>query len=246
MRPQTQGAPPATGGPRNDPPRQFVNFNFYAVDPAWRRLPEEERQRGKAEFAAVVDEYRKQEVLVNGYSTLGIHTGAEFCLWRISYELERLQEMSGRLLATGLGSYLSMPQSLLGQTRRSIYVDKLSPEHEESRLRIVPGRAKYLFVYPFVKTREWYRLTQHARQGMMDEHIEVGNKYPSVKLNTIYSFGLDDQEFVVAFETNYPDHFLDLVMELRSSEASRYTLRDTPMFTCVRRDIPEMLNLLGG
>jgi chlorite dismutase len=129
--------------------------------------------------------------------------------------------------------------------KRSTYLDKLDPSHPADRSRIVPGKSKYLFVYPFVKTREWYRMTQAARQGMMDEHIEVGSKYRSVKLNTTYSFGLDDQEFVVAFETDSPGDFLDLVMELRGTEASRFTLRDTPAFTCLTRSLDEALDSLG-
>jgi chlorite dismutase len=79
----------------------------------------------------------------------------------------------------------------------------------------------------------------------MDEQIEVGNRYPSVKLNTIYSFGLDDQEFVVAFETDNPSDFLDLVMELRETEGSVYTLRDTPIFSAVRYSFNEAVSLLG-
>ena len=105
---------------------------------------------------------------------------------------------------------------------------------------------KYLFVYPFVKTPEWYLLTKHARQGMMDEHIVVGTKFPSVKLNTTYSFGLDDPEFVVAFETDKPEDFLDLVMELRETQGRLYTLRDTPIFTCISKSLQNMLDLLGG
>lgn len=173
-------------------------------------------------------------------------------LWRISPDLDLLQEISSRLLATRLGHYLHIPYSYLSMTRRSIYIDQhdhpAGPvgEEDSSRSRIVPGRHKYLFVYPFVKSREWYLLTKHARQGMMNEHIEVGNRYPSVKLNTTYSFGLDDQEFVVAFETDNPEEFLDLVMDLRETEASRYTVRDTPIFTCLSRSLRETLETVGG
>jgi chlorite dismutase len=80
---------------------------------------------------------------------------------------------------------------------------------------------------------------------MMDVHIKVGHKYPSVKLNTTYSFGLDDQEFVVAFETDKPQDFLDLVMELREAESSLFTLRDTPIFTCIQMPLSECLEALG-
>ena len=201
--------------PEQAPRRQYVNFTFYKIDPAWRRLPEDERTRGKQEF--------------------------------LRAELELFQEMSTRIMASGLGKYLYNPYSYLAITKRSIYVDHHTHENQESkRLTVVPGKAKYIFVYPFVKTREWFLLTKAARQGMMDEHIEVGHRFPSVKLNTTYSFGLDDQEWVVAFESDKPEDFLDLVMALRETEGSRYTLRDTPIFTCIRKSLKEALDTLGG
>jgi chlorite dismutase len=229
-----------------DDRRQYVNFAFYKVDPVWRRLPEEERKRGKCEFVEVVKSY-EQDMLVVAYSLVGIRGDCDFMLWRIGYDPLKLQEMSAQLLATELGNYLTTPYSYLSMTKRSVYVDKHTHQGQEgTRLRLVPGQFKYLFVYPFVKSKAWYRLTKHARQGMMDEHIEIGHRYPTVRLNTTYSFGLDDQEFVVAFESDKPEHFVDLVMELRHSEATSYTLRDTPTFTCIHRELAEVLDLLGG
>ncbi len=232
--------------PEKSERRQYVNFAYYKVDPAWRRLPEDERTRGKQEFIRVAEEYQGK-VLLLPYTTVGIRGDCDFMLWRISYELEMFQEMTSKLLATGLGKYLTTPYSYLSMTKRSIYVDNHTHENQESkRLRIVPGKGKYIFVYPFVKTRGWFLLTKAARQGMMDEHIEVGHRFPSVKLNTTYSFGLDDQEWVVAFETDEPQDFLDLVMALRETEGSRYTERDTPIFTCIKMSLKEVLDSLGG
>ena len=114
------------------------------------------------------------------------------------------------------------------------------------RLELHPTDSKYFFVYPFVKTREWYQLPLEERQAMMNDHIRIGRKYPSVKLNTTYSFGLDDQEFVVSFETDEPADFLDLVMELREAKTSLYTLRDTPIFTCIAMGVRETLDTLDG
>ena len=234
------------GSPEQTVKRQFVNFSFHKMDAAWRRLPEEERNRGKQEFVRVVEEYQGK-VIVIPYTLVGIRGDCDFMLWRIGYELELFQEMMSKLLATGLGKYMSTPYSYLSLTKRSIYVDHHVHEGQESkRLQVIPGKSKYIFVYPFVKTREWYLLTKAARQGMMDEHIEIGHRYPSVKLNTTYSFGLDDQEFVVAFESDKPEDFLDLVMELRLAEASRYTERDTPIFSCIMKSLKEMLDTLGG
>ena len=100
-------------------------------------------------------------------------------------------------------------------------------------------------MYPFVKSREWYLLHKQTRLGIMDEHIQVGKKYPTVKLNTTYSFGLDDQDFVVAFEGDHPEDFLDLVMELRETESSKYTVRDTPIITGIKGTLDDVLKTLG-
>ncbi|HTU01865.1 MAG TPA: chlorite dismutase family protein [Candidatus Sulfotelmatobacter sp.] len=235
---------PNEGGAESGRSRQFVNFAFCRVDPAWRRLSSAERDRGKKEYKSVVEEFGSR-MLVLPYTTVGIRADTDLLLWRISAELDLFQQMSTKLLGTGLGGYLLPAYSYLAMTKRSTYVDKLDPSHPADRTRIVPGKSKYLFVYPFVKSRDWYRLTQAARQGMMDEHIAVGSRYRSVKLNTTYSYGLDDQEFVVAFETDAPADFLDLVMELRGTEASRFTARDTPTFTCLARSLDDALDSLG-
>ena len=118
------------------------------------------------------------------------------------------------LAQSGLMGWCETPYCFLAMTKPSEYSD-------ESRLEVRPAHSKYLFVYPFVKTREWYGLDPKERWRIMQEHIRVGREYPSIDLNTSYSFGLDDQEFVVAFEGDEPAVFLDLVQRLRTTEASR-------------------------
>jgi chlorite dismutase len=223
--------------------RQFVNFAFYKLDPAFRRLHSDEKLQARGQLAAALNDL-PDGMICRSYSLVGLRADSDFMLWRISYNSDDLQAQSARICRTVLGSYLQVSHSYLSMSKRSVYIDKLDPGHTESRARIVPGRGKYIFVYPFVKTREWFLLPLSERQAMMDEHIQVGNKYPSVKLNTTYSFGLDDQDFVVAFESDEPKDFLDLVMELRETRASRYTLRDTPTFTCVRMPIDQVLDQL--
>jgi chlorite dismutase len=235
---QTARPPQTTNGPR-----QFVNFAYYKLDPAFRRLPAEAKSAARDELLASLATL-PQGMLCLSYSCVGLRGDVDFMLWRIAYSSDDLQEQTAKLNRTVLGSYLSTPYSFLSMGKRSVYIDKIDPGHTQSRARIVPGRGRYIFVYPFIKTREWYLLPLEQRQAMMDEHILVGNKYPSVKLNTTYSFGLDDQDFVVAFETDEPKDFLDLVMELRETQASRYTVRDTPIFSCVRAPIEQILGQL--
>ena len=207
-------------------------------------LDDGSRAEGRQEFISTVEDFSR-ELMIHTYSLVGLRPNIEFMTWRIGYDLDPIQEMTARLNHTGLGRYLEVAQSFLSMTKRSMYIDKDNPEHVEDRLHIIPGKAKYLFVYPFVKTRPWYALPPEQRQDMMDEHIRIGSKYRSVRLHTTYSFGLDDQEFVVAFETDYPSDFLDLVQELRETKASAFTLRDTPMFTCRQRTLTECLEALG-
>ena len=227
--------------------RQLVNFILYKLDPAWRMLPDEQKQHDREQLCHLITSWiQPGRMLILPYSTVGLRADADIMLWRICYQLEDLQQMSTELSQTGLGRYLHTSHSFLSMTKRSTYI--LEHVHEgqaDSRGSLVPGKYKYIFIYPFVKTREWYLLNLPTRQGMMNEHITVGHKYPRVKLNTTYSFGLDDQDFVVAFESDYPEDFVDLVMELRETDGSKYTVRDTPIFTCVLKSIDSMIETLG-
>jgi len=225
--------------------RQFITFSFYKLDAAWRHLSDEEKNAGRAQWVAAVQDFQSGGTVVVPYSCVGLRADTDLLLWRIDYQLERLQAMSTALSQTGLGKYLAPSHSFLSMSKRSTYVDKINPEHDESRTTIAPGRGKYIFVYPFVKSREWYLLHTQTRQGIMDEHIQIGMKFPSVKLNTTYSFGLDDQDFVVAFEGDHPEDFLDLVMALRETDSSKYTVRDTPIITGIKGTLEEVAATLG-
>jgi chlorite dismutase len=240
----TQTASQPTQKPAPQIQRQFVNFAFYKLDPSFRRLSDTEKKSARDEFVSIFAN-RQQGLICLTYSTLAMRGDVDFLLWRISLSPDDFQAQSAAINKTKLGAYLTSPHSFLSMTKRSMYIDKLDPFHTpESRTNIIPGKRKYLFVYPFVKSREWYLLPLEQRQAVMDEHIKIGNKYPSVKLNTTYSFGLDDQDFVVAFESDEPKDFLDLVMELRETQGSKYTTRDTPIFTCVQMPMDKVLDQL--
>jgi chlorite dismutase len=220
------------------PERHFVKYTFLKVDPAWRRLDEAERAQHKREFMAACEDFAGERLL-RAFSLVGTRGDAELMLLSQATNLERIHEFHVVLGQSGLMKWCETPYSYLALTKPSEYSD-------ESRLEVRPAHAKYLFVYPFVKTREWYRLAPDERWRIMQEHIKVGREYPEIDLNTSYSFGLDDQEFVVAFETDKPASFLDLVQRLRTTEASAYTKRDTPTFTCVACSIARALNALDG
>jgi len=220
------------------PDRQFVKYTFLKVDPAWRRLDPAERAVHKREVIAACEDFA-QERLLRAFSLVGTRGDADMLLLSQASNLERIHEFHVVLAQSGLMGWCETPYSFLAMTKPSEYSN-------ESRLEVRPAHSKYLFVYPFVKTREWYGLDPAERWRIMQDHIRVGREYPSIDLNTSYSFGLDDQEFVVAFEGDEPATFLDLVQRLRSTEASSYTKRDTPTFTCVAMSVERALNALDG
>ncbi|HET9719456.1 MAG TPA: chlorite dismutase family protein [Solirubrobacteraceae bacterium] len=220
------------------PIRHFVKYTFLALDPAWRRLDEETREQHKREFMAACENFAEDHLL-RAFSLVGTRGDADMMLLSQAENLERIHEFHVVLAQSGLMKYCSIPYSFLAMTKPSEY-------SEESRLEVRPAHGRYLFVYPFVKTRAWYALPAEERWRIMQDHIRVGREYPSVDLNTSYSFGLDDQEFVVAFETDNPADFLDLVQRLRTTESSSYTLRDTPTFTCISCSVERALGALDG
>lgn len=238
--------PEQTAAPaRPKQPRQLVRFTFYKLDPQWQLQSQEMRREGKDELLRIFAEY-DERTLVRSYGLYGLRSGCDFMLWQAAYQIEDLQGLSSSIRRSLMGPYMRETQAMLSMTKRSIYVGRNARGAHDPRLVISPEDKKYLFVYPFVKTRAWYALPLEDRKRMMHEHIRVGLTYPSVKLNTTYSYGLDDQEFVVAFETDEVSDFLDLVQELRETEASAYTLRDTPMYTCVAQPLNEILAAIGA
>lgn len=225
--------------------RQFLNYSFFKLDPAFRRLPLEEKRSAGAQFAELSQRWaEKTGFILRTYSLVGIRGDVDFMFWRIARDVHEFQEMSAEINGTCLGGYLTQPYSYLSVQKRSQYVNRIEGSGEG--LEVEPGKGKYLFIYPFIKTRAWYNLSPHARQGMMDEHINASLPFKGVTLNTSYSAGIDDQEFVVAFDSDYPQEFVDLVTRLRHTEASLYTLQDTPAFTCVRADTESIMRHIGA
>ena len=218
--------------------RRFVKYTFLQVDPAWRRLDPEERVEHKREFLAACEDFGTDHLL-QSFSLVGTRGDTDLMLVTEAENLDRIHEFHVVLAQSGLMKWATQPYSFLGMRKGSEYSD-------EQRLVPRPFRGRYLFVYPFVKTRAWYALPADERWRIMQDHIRIGREYPQVDNHTTYSFGLDDQEFVVAFDTDDASAFLDLVQRLRTTEASAYTLRDTPSFTCIATSVERALRALDG
>jgi len=219
---------------------QYVAYTFFRVEPEWRRLPIEERVAHKEAFAEVVDAWAERMDALRAYSLTGVRPDTDFFLWKITQRYADLGELGAALNATPLAAWLSTPYSYLATTKPSQYTSARRAR------KIVPRGSPYLVVYPFVKVRPWYALPAERRQAAMDEHIRIGAEFPSIQNHTTYSFGIDDQEFMTAFECDEPADFMHLMLTLRETEASSYTERDTPIFVGEAMEIRAALDRLDG
>jgi chlorite dismutase len=218
--------------------RVFFNFSFFKIDPKWRWMADLAKEESAKEIEQVI---RNSKIKCRTYSTLGLRDDTEFLLWFAAESVEEIQSVIAKIYTTVFGKYIIPSHVYLSSTRPSIYA-KMG-----RTISFVAGdeQKKYVVVYPFIKTREWYLLPLEQRKKMMDEHIDVGHKYPQVLLNTTYSFGIHDEDFMLAFETDDLHAFQDLIMELRETQVSRYIEKDTPMIVCVKKDIVPLIASLG-
>jgi chlorite dismutase len=225
----------------------FLNFSFYKVDPKWRWLNDLGKEEAAKEFSSLI-EVAKTKMKVRVYSTLGLRDDSEFMLWMISESVEKMQVLASKIYLTIFGKYIESSRVYLSSYRPSIYSKKtkVTPGYllEDSKKENEP--MKYAIVYPFIKSREWYLLPLEDRIKMMDEHITIGRRFPQVRLNTSYSFGLGDQDFMLAFETTDLMAFQDLIVKLRETRVSRYVVKDTPMIVCIYKGgVEEFIKSLG-
>jgi chlorite dismutase len=187
-------------------------------------------------------------VRVHPYSLTGTRADADLLLWIVADDLEAVRALETRLASTALWTYSARPYAYLAARRRSPYLGEhahAGGEHARGEAGPVGDRA-YLVLYPLVKKRSWYALPLADRTRIMGKHFEVGHRYPDVRIHTGYSFGIDDQEFVVAFEMDDVRRFLALVADLRETEASSYTERETPIFVGAAMPLERALDEIDG
>jgi len=221
----------------------YVQALGLGLDPAWRRRTDEERHDDGCRFAESVEAGALDGVRTICYSSIGLEPGVDLLLWRMAPTVDALETSASAILRSGLGRWFTVAESFIGRIGPSQYVRKPT-EQEQS---VLSGeRSRYLVVYPFTKSSEWYLLSKEARQGVMNEHMRVGHEYPTIRQALAYSFGLDSQDFVVAYETDDLVAFGDLVRALRATESRRSTVSDTPILLGIHRPVDEIMTLLGA
>ena len=219
----------------------YVQAVAFGLDPAWRRTPPDDQAADIAALLAAETATTEAGIRTLTYSTIGIEPGVDILLFRLAPSIAALETAGARLARSGVGRWLTVRQSLIGLIGPSQYVRRPT-DQERSLLDGEP--AGYLVVYPFTKSTDWYLQGREERQATMNEHMKVGHRYPTVRQLLAYSFGLDDQDFVVAYDTDDLPAFGDLVRELRGTESRRSTVRDTPLLLGVHRPLAEILGRL--
>jgi len=216
----------------------YFNFSFFKVDPKWRWMADLAKEESAKEVENVMN---NSGIMYRTYSNLGLRDDADFLFWFAAKTVEEIQIVIEKLYKTVFGKYIIPSRTYLSCTRPSLYIQ------EQKALGFFTGNdpKKHVKVYPFTKTREWYLLPKKKRQEIMDEHIEVSKKYPQVILNTTYSFGIHDEDFMLAFEVDDIRDFQDLIMDLRETQVSTYVKNDIPMIVCVKKDLVPLISSLG-
>ncbi len=215
----------------------YHDYLFFSVRSSLRDLSPDLQDKYKKNFLKELQNEKK--VITNSYVLTGLKDDFSLLLWMQSDRIENIQNFLTSLLHTKMGRYLQIRQTLLGTTRPTQYSSASSGHIDTER----KGGA-YLIIYPFTKTHEWYQLSFAKRKELMKGHIKIGRKHPQITQLLLYSYGIDDSEFIVSYETDDLREFQTLVMELRTDSVRSYTQQDTPVFTCVYKTPEEVLEFL--
>jgi chlorite dismutase len=215
----------------------FAAFWLYQRNERWHQLEEIDWQRECEATATVIGEPGEEIALRGVYSSLGLSAHADMIVWAVSPSLETLQDFAVAIDKTPLGRRLTLVQSYIGVGGMSLY----DPTHGPAFMKGQEAK-RYLSVYPFIKTPDWYLVPFEERRRLMVEHGELGREYPTIQTNTVNSFGIQDQEFIVALEDDDPHTLIRMVQALRAAEVRKYTAVDTPIFLGQRKPVGQVLD----
>ncbi len=222
-------------------PRTLNHFALYRFkDAYWGLQPEARGALHEAWLTGLRGSARKVDI----YQVFPAENAADILVWSAVPAEETCDTAKFFERYAGATNphraFIEPVTTLWGYTRPSQYTKTRSTQEIDP---FAETRKPYLIIYPFIKTIEWYLMSRDARQGMMNEHIRIGKQYPEITQLLLYSFGVQDQEFVVVYETEDLTMFSDLVTTLRGTEARRYTVRDTPVHTAIYHPAEETLAL---
>jgi chlorite dismutase len=225
------------------PDQSLCHFTGILMTERYWSLSSDERQQLSGLFSTALQTEFEQHTL---YQIFPSRTEFDLLLWT-SFHISAAEQIGAAFeqlarLLNAYRPYIQPVTTLWGLTRPSDYARTKSAQEIDP---FSHQRQPYLVIYPFTKTSAWYQLSRDSRQGMMNEHIRTGHQYPQITQLLLYSTGLQDQEFVVCYETEDLSQFSSLVSELRTGDARPYTLSDTPIITAIFHTTSETLRLFA-
>ena len=213
---------------------------ILAAYPVFRALPgtlDDDREVVAKEASALFDEFADRVSIRGSYSSAGFRADADLIFWWVAKSADDIQDLMTAFRKTQLGRSLVSREMFLGMALPA----EFAKDHQPA---FVKGDApkKFLCVYPFVRTPEWYLLDPKERGQILREHGEAGREFPDVLANTTSAFGLGDYEWILAFEADRPERIVQLIRRLRATEARRYTKVEIPFFTGIRKELGDIVN----
>ncbi|CAN5330540.1 hypothetical protein BH24CHL2_BH24CHL2_3240 [soil metagenome] len=228
---QTQPRP----GAQEQSKTAYAGFWLYQRNDRWYEIDDIDWSGLKSDTEAVLSDPGEDMTVRGVYSSLGLSAHCDIIVWGVSPVLESLQRFAIAFDKTPIGRRLTMAQSYIGIGGMSLY----DPTHGPAFVKGDDAK-QYLSVYPFAKTPDWYLVPFEERRRLMIEHGEMGREFPTILTNTVNSFGIQDQEFVVALEDDDPHELIKMVQRLRAAEVRKYTAVDTPIFLGNRKTPDEV------
>jgi chlorite dismutase len=207
------------------------SYHFFRLDPAFRQLSPDIRQSAMEAFITTVEQLQQENLQIFPYSTFGLREDSDLLFRTIAQDIHSTQDFVTQLYRTVLGQHLHQTHTLLAVTR-------------DTETEVI-GKAPYLCILPFFKTREWFLLPFPERVRMMQERLDIALEFPEVALHVAYSFGLDDQDFILTLEGYSVQTLVKLAMRLKETESGYYTLPETPSFMGIAKPLKAVLESLG-
>jgi chlorite dismutase len=217
-----------------------IRYTMWSVFRLDTPLRDADRDAEAAEVTDLVEKLAADDVVVRGlYELSGIRGDADVMVWWHAATAEQLQDAYQRLRRTAFGKRLVPVWSQLALHRPA----EFNKSHVPAFLADEEAHA-YVCVYPFVRSYDWYVLDEADRRRMLKEHGQLARDYPDVRANTVSSFALGDYEWILAFEADELHRIVDLMRELRASEARLHVREEIPFYTGPRVSASDLLHRL--
>jgi chlorite dismutase len=221
----------------------YSSFMFLKLDSAFRRLETNEKIAAKQEFENGIARHQ-EKLFLRTYQTNGLRSDCDLLIWRISNDLEHLQNMCAKTFLDGVGKYLSPVHSFIG-----LYHQKTNTLKEDLDFGFIPkdifGKFKFMLVHPVIKSHLWYELSDEEREKLIQERGKVVSKYTDVSEHFFSSYGLDDHELVVTREAKNLQDLLIATKELKTQKIKNFTLTDRPVLMCIGKDLSIILDTIS-